>query len=154
VTRADSLKLARDWLTGGGLVAMLMGAIIAVPLTLYADDWVRALTDRIHPVARARVLHASRVDGELRVSLAVTRLRGECKVLGGYAWGTTPEGYALRINAERTDGRSAADIPPGQEVRVGEWRLWPVAGVASVRLYAHYDCEGRLTSVLLAEVPT
>lgn len=132
---------------------MLFGAAIGAALYSVSDDILGSLEDRLRPVTTGRIVDVHRDGDEIHFRLLVTRLRPECVLLGAYAYGVTQERVALRLEVDRIDATKPRDAPPGVEVDVGEWRIYPIDGVKTAVMHSHHSCDGRLVSTKLVEVP-
>jgi hypothetical protein len=135
-------------------LAAIIAALVGIFAGLWGAEFASAIEDRLRPVSVARAADVQRVGEEIRFRLLVTRQRQGCRLVSAYAYAVTPEGFALRANADRIDHTLPRDIPAGVEVDTGLWRVWPVAGARVMVVYTHHLCGDRLVSTKLVELPT
>jgi hypothetical protein len=137
--------------------AVIVGAITGVMLVLWwpqINESAARFYDSLHPVATGEYVVVSRTDEAVTFELRVTRNR-EC----GYgppphAFVELPGGDLAAARVERVDGTPPGiSYPAGSTYNAGTWRISPVAGAVRARMVARYECGGRLTHSVIADIP-
>lgn len=133
--------------------AAFVGAVLSLlasPLVMQVWQHVNDVSDASHPPARATVADAVYADERtLQMRFFVQRAR-DCDFLRltGFSGRSLLDMQPATVR--RADGEDPVSFPVGLTVLSNWWYVAPVAGPL-VRLYAYYDCDGRLVRTLLID---
>lgn len=81
------------------------------------------------------------------------KLRGEeCAYKGLQAFGDRAVGPTVGLRISRVDLPEEGTTKPVGTYDIGRWRVWPVDGVDTVKVYAMHECGGRFVATKITEV--
>jgi len=136
--------------------ALLIGGIAGTLIALWwpqINELAARLYDAIDPVASGVATVTARTEREVEFTLVVTRDRECLYVKPPYAFVEWPKGD-LPAKAERLDAPAdGLSLPAGGTYFMGTWRISPVAGGSRARMVARYDCGGRISHAVIADIP-
>ena len=144
IKRAWLGALDRPWAAGIGIV---FGVLIAPG---GGFDWAYSIYDELRPVVRMSGRIVERSGESILLSITGEKLRA-CEYLAMRAYAER-DGRLLDVNAARVDRPEDRHTKPRGVFDLGQWRVWPVDGAASVLVYSTHSCDGRLVVSKLAEV--
>jgi hypothetical protein len=136
--------------------ATLIGVITGAMLALWwpqLSEWSSRFYDTIHPVATGEPFDIIQTPDSVTFKLRITRNRA-CK------YGPPPQAFIEFLNGDLTvaEVKRLDGVPPninypvGSTYYVGMWQISPVASAVSARMIALYDCGGRMTYSVIADI--
>lgn len=137
--------------------AVIIGALTGIMLVLWwpqINEWAARTYDALQPVATGRADVVMRSDDAVTYELRITRNR-ECRYgPPPHAYIELPGGDLVATKVERIDGvPPGISYPAGSTYYAGTWRISPTAGGTRARMVARYDCDGRPSHSIVADIP-
>lgn len=125
-------------------------SLLVAPLVTQAWHHINDMRDANNPPARATVAEAVYTDDRtLQMRFSVQRaLDCDFLRLTGFTGKSLLDMQPATVR--RADGEDPVSFPVGLTVLSNWWYVAPVTGPL-VRLYAYYDCDGRLVRTLLID---
>lgn len=134
---------------------VLLAAFAGFFLAPVGQTWWRSVLygyDDARPVVVMTGKLVSRNGDEVYIHMGGKKMR-QCDYLRVQAYSRAMDGRLSDSYIRRVDIAERGDSKPIGAFDLGTWRIWPVGDAVGVVVYVQHDCDGRLVTTKIADVP-
>lgn len=133
------------------MMTILVGVFVSSSMTDRVSELYNAWYDKTHPVVKMTGTLVSRTGSSVTIHVKGEKLR-QCRFVSLHVH-AVKDGESIDAYKERLGRIEDGSSKQVGKHDLGQWLIWPINDADTVTMTVMHDCDGRLLSAQIAEVP-